>query len=67
MDGEPGEDGMTIPSPQITGGSGTPDNPTATVKRTVVNGAASTFMRSDAAPALDVSAIVSYSWFYGRG
>jgi len=36
-------------------GAGTPANPTANVGLTAVNGSASTYMRSDAAPALDVS------------
>lgn len=38
-----------------TGGSGTPANPTANVGLTVVNGSATTYMRSDGAPALDQS------------
>jgi hypothetical protein len=33
-------------------GGGTPANPTATISATVVNGVATTYMRSDAAPAL---------------
>ncbi|HEY2010518.1 MAG TPA: hypothetical protein VGH23_16130 [Rhizomicrobium sp.] len=34
------------------GGGGTPGNPTATIGATAVNGSATTYMRSDAAPAL---------------
>lgn len=37
------------------GGGGTPANPSATVGLTAKNGSASTYMRSDAAPALDQS------------
>jgi hypothetical protein len=36
-----------------TGGSGTPGNPTASVGLAAVNGVATTYMRSDAAPPLD--------------
>lgn len=42
------------------GGSGTPANPTALVGLTVVNGSATTYMRSDAAPPLDQS--ISPTW-----
>jgi hypothetical protein len=35
-----------------SGGGGTPANPTATIGATAVNGVATTYMRSDAAPAL---------------
>lgn len=38
-----------------SGGGGTPADPTASVGLTAVNGSASTYMRSDAAPALSVS------------
>lgn len=42
------------------GGGGSGANPTASVGLSAVNGAASTFMRSDAAPPLDVS--ISPTW-----
>ena len=43
-----------------TGGSGgTPANPTATISGTVVNGVATTYMRSDAAPALANTAVTA--------
>lgn len=35
-----------------SGGGGTPGNPTATIGATAINGVATTYMRSDAAPAL---------------
>lgn len=43
------------------GGGGTPANPTASVGLTAVNGVATTYMRSDAAPALDVSIAPTWS------
>lgn len=42
------------------GGGPTAANPTAKVGSTVVNGSAATFMRSDAAPPIDLTA--TYSW-----
>ena len=42
------------------GGGGTPGNPTALVGLTAVNGSASTYLRSDGAPALDVG--ISPTW-----
>lgn len=43
--------GSTLNIPQYSGG-GTPGDPTATIGATAVNGSATTYMRSDAAPAL---------------
>lgn len=43
------------------GGGGTGGNPTALVGLTAVNGAASTFIRSDGAPALDQSIVPTWS------
>lgn len=40
-------------------------NPTATVSGTATNGAASTFMRSDAAPALSTTGVTAGSYTYG--
>jgi hypothetical protein len=40
-------------------------NPTATVGGTAVNGSASTFMRSDAAPALSTTGVTAGSYTYG--
>ncbi len=45
----------TFAVPPGTGGGGTPANPTASVGLTAVNGIATTYMRSDAAPALSVA------------
>jgi hypothetical protein len=46
-----------------TGGSGgTAANPTATIGATVVNGSATTYMRSDAAPALSASGVSAGSY-----
>ena len=43
-----------------TPAGGTPANPTATVGPTAVNGVATTYMRSDAAPAINLAA--NYTW-----
>jgi hypothetical protein len=43
-----------------SGGGGTPANPSASLGLTAINGSATTYMRSDAAPALDVS--ISPTW-----
>lgn len=48
--------GNTLNIPQYSGGGGgTPANPTANVGLTAINGSATTYMRSDAAPALSQS------------
>lgn len=58
--------GVTGTLPVANGGTGQTalsaltDNPTASVGPTAVNGSASTFMRSDAAPAVDLTA--AYLW-----
>jgi hypothetical protein len=44
-----------------TGGGGSPANPTALVGPTTVNGVATTFMRSDAAPGLDTTQSYTFS------
>ena len=56
---ESGGDTITIASTQASGA-----NPTATVSGSAVNGTASTFMRSDAAPALANTAVTPGSYTY---
>lgn len=59
---------LTADSTQTTGmkwapaSAGTPANPTATISGTVVNGTATTYMRSDAAPALANTAVTAGSY-----
>jgi hypothetical protein len=43
-----------------SGGSGTPGNPTATAGATAINGSASTYMRSDAAPAISLGSASTF-------
>jgi len=47
-----GSDGLLGTQAIPSGGGGTPANPTATIGLSAVNGAASTYLRSDGAPAL---------------
>lgn len=49
------------------GGGGTPANPTATIGLSVINGSASTFMRSDAAPALSQAIAPTWSGIHTFG
>lgn len=55
--------GTTLNIPQYAGG-GTAANPTASIGLSAVNGSATTYMRSDAAPALDQS--ISPTWTGGH-
>ena len=52
--------GTTLNIPQYTGG-GTPANPTGTVGLTAVNGSATTYMRSDAAPPLSQAIVPTWT------
>lgn len=46
-----------------SGGGGTPGNPTATASDTAVNGSATTYMRSDAAPAVQIGSSSQFGLF----
>lgn len=52
--------GLSVSGGNLVAGSSTSANPSAHVGPSVVNGSASTFMRSDAAPAIDLTA--TYPW-----
>lgn len=56
-----GADGAPGPAGTGGGGGGTGANPTALVGLTAVNGAASTFIRSDGAPAIDQTIVPTWS------
>jgi len=50
-----------------SGSGGTPGNPTATAKDTAVNGSATTYMRSDAAPAVQKASSAQFGLVEGDG
>jgi hypothetical protein len=62
-----GTSSQWVPASNLPGPPGTPaagGNPTATISGTAVNGSATTYMRSDAAPALANTAVTAGSYTY---